>query len=297
MSDNEVKDLLHRFIFDKAPVRGEFVQLHDTWKDALDKHDYPPVVRQVLGECMAATALLSATIKFLGKITLQIQGDGSIPMLVVQVNTDKKLRGMASYEGDDLQPGLSNLFGDDARLMITIEMDESSERYQGVVELGNESIAAALEEYFRSSEQLKTRLWLSCTEEVAAGFLLQEMPKESMPEAEDDEWTRLSILAATLTAEELVSLTIKEILHRLYHEDDVRLFSPDQVEFFCNCTRQRIEKTLKTLGEEEVRDILQEQGSVSVDCNFCNHHYSFDAIDVETMFVAGFSIETTDTRH
>jgi len=292
----KAKDTLNRFIFENAPVRGETVHLDDAWKAILEKHDYPIEVRKVLGEAMAATVLLSATIKFLGSITLQIQGDGPVAMLVVQVTTDKTVRAMASYETEDLQPGLKNLFGD-ARLMITIEMEDAAERYQGIVELGELNIAAALEGYFRSSEQLETRLWLTATEEVAAGFLLQQMPKESMPDSDLDAWNRFCVLAETLKDEELVSLETEAILHRLYHEEDVRLFKPDKIEFACNCSRERIEKTLKSMGHDEARSILVEQGKVEVDCNFCNHHYEFDAVDIEKLFFDGFTVEASSTRH
>ncbi|NOY66788.1 MAG: Hsp33 family molecular chaperone HslO [Gammaproteobacteria bacterium] len=290
-----MKDLLNRFLFDKYPVRGEVVHLDDAWKAVLDKHDYPELVRNMLGEAMAATALLSATIKFLGSITLQIQGDGPVSMLVVQVTTDKKIRAMATYESSELQPGLKNLFGE-ARLMITIEMENAAERYQGIVELGDRNIAASLEEYFKSSEQLETRLWLTANGEVAAGFLLQQMPKESMPNASDG-WNRFCVLAETLKDDELISLEAEELLHRLYHEDDIRLFTPDRIEFSCSCSSDRIEKTLKNMGYEEVKSILAEQGKVEVDCNFCNHHYEYDAIDVEKIFIDGLAVAPSNTRH
>jgi len=291
------KDELHRFIFDNLPVRGERVQLQASWKAVLDRHDYPPVIREVLGEAMAAAVLLSASIKFLGSITLQIQSTGPVSMLVVQVKTDKTLRAIASYDEDlDIKPGLKNMFGE-AQLVITIEMESASERYQGIVALGETSIAAALEEYFRSSEQLETRLWLTADENIAAGFLLQQMPGERSTYEEDDDWNRLLLLTQTLKEEELKTLAVKTLLERLYSEDDVRLFAADKVKFACDCSKEKIEKTLLTLGREEVVSILEEQGEVGVDCNFCNQHYSFDSIDVETMFAKGPRVHMPETRH
>lgn len=290
------KDQLHRFIFDNAAVRGEVVQLKDSWQDVLERHEYPPVLRDVLGQAMAATVLLSATIKFLGSITLQIQSDGPVSMLVVQVKTDKTVRAMASYEDDELQAGLKNMFGD-AKLVITIEMDNASDRYQGIVELGDKDIAAALEEYFRRSEQLETRLWLAADENTASGFLLQQMPGDAAADGEKDDWNRFVILANTLKDEELQTLSAQDILQRLYHEDSLRLFTPDQVAFACGCSKEKIEKTLHSLGYEEVKDILVQQGSVGVDCNFCNQHYEFDSIDVETMFSELSPVSNPDTRH
>ena len=290
------KDILNRFMFEKAPVRGELVQLDQAWQAVISRHDYPAEVRDILGQAMAATTLLSATIKFLGSITLQIQGDGPVSMLVVQVNTEKKVRAMASYEDEELKPGLKNLFGD-ARLMITIEMDNAAERYQGIVELGDRDIAAALEEYFKQSEQLKTRLWLTADDKMAAGFLLQEMPKESMPDEDGDAWNRFTLLADTLEDKELYQLNAQEILHRLYHEEDVRLFAPEQIEFSCSCSQEKIEQTLRTMGAEEVQDILAEQGHVEVACNFCNQRYKFDAVDVKKLFIHGLTMDASETRH
>lgn len=291
------KDELHRFIFDNLPVRGERVQLQSSWKEVLERHDYPAVIRDVLGEAMAATVLLSATIKFLGSITLQVQSTGPVSMLVVQVKTDKTLRAIASYDEDvDIQPGLKNLFGE-AQLVITIEMENASDRYQGIVALGETTIAAALEEYFRSSEQLETRLWLTADEDVAAGYLLQQMPGERSADGENEDWNRLLLLTQTLTDDELKTLPVKTLLERLYSEDDVRLFAADKVEFACDCSKEKIEKTLLTLGREEVVSILKEQGEVGVDCNFCNQHYSFDSIDIETMFAKGPRIHMPETRH
>jgi molecular chaperone Hsp33 len=290
------KDQLHRFIFDNAPVRGEMVQLQKSWQSILERHEYPAVVRNVLGEAMAATVLLSATIKFLGSITLQIQGDGPVSMLVVQVKTDKTVRAMASYEDEEIQAGLKNMFGD-AKLVITIEMENAAERYQGIVELGDEGIAEALEEYFHRSEQLETRLWLSADEHIAGGFLLQQMPGDSAVDMEEkDDWNRLVLLADTLKKEELTTLSVQEVLHRLYHEDDLRLFTPDLIEFSCSCSREKIEKTLVGLGYKEVKEILTEQGSVGVDCNFCNLHYEFDSIDVETIFADALMMRAPETH-
>ena len=290
------QDHLYRFLFEQFPVRGEFVRLQDSWQEVLNRHEYPPVVRDLLGQAMAATALLGATIKFLGSLIFQIQGDGPISLLVVQVDTDRQIRAMAEYDEDVEDGSLKELFGN-GRLVITIEMEGAKERYQGIVELGDGGLEEAIQGYFQRSEQLQTRLWLTADESQATGLLLQEMPVEDESEQVDDAWDRFVILAETLTDEEMKTLSVREILHRLFHEEDIRLFEPQAIRFHCSCTRGRIEDTLRQLGYDEISDILREQGMVSVDCSFCNKHYEFDPIDVEQIFTEGISPELPKTRH
>lgn len=292
----KVKDQFYRFVFNDAAVRGEIVQLKDSWQAILDRHEYPPVVRDILGQAMAATVLLGGTIKFLGSITLQIHSNDLASMLVVQVKTNKTIRAMASYDEEVLQSELRNMFND-AKMVITIEMDNASDQYQGIIELGGKDIATALEEHLRQSEQLETRLWLAVDEQTASGFLLQKMPGDTNPDKRKDDWNRVLLLANTLKDEELKALSPEDILHRLYHEDNILLFTPDQVEFACTCTKEKIEKTLHSLGYKEVKDILSQQGSVEIDCHFCNQHYEFDSIDVETMFNKYSMVQSPDTRH
>ena len=172
MSD---RDKLHRFIIENTDVRGEIVHLDDSWQAVLSRHDYPEAVRDLLGEAMAASVLLGATIKFDGSLTLQIQGDGPVSLLVVQVSAEGTLRGVAEWNEDVAKAPLKDLFRN-GRLAITIDTGESLENYQGIVDLGDSDLASALEGYFATSEQLDTRIWLVADENKAAGFMLQEMP-------------------------------------------------------------------------------------------------------------------------
>lgn len=277
-------DVLSRFIFERTHVRGELVHLDATWRAILERRDYPEPVRELLGQAMAAAALLITTIKFTGSLILQIQGDGPVSLIVVQAKHDRTLRGLAHWTDPVLPGPLAQLVGD-ARLAITIDQGGDRERYQGIVALNTEeTLAHALEEYFARSEQLATRLWLVANDERAAGMLLQALPGET---DDADAWNRTVQLADTLSREELLELPQREVLRRLFHEEDVRLFEPEPVSFRCSCSRERIETVLRGLGYDEVQSIIAEQGRVSVDCEFCNQNYLFDAVDVEKLFAAG----------
>lgn len=276
-------DVLRRFVFERTNVRGELVHLDATWRALLERRDYPEPVRDLLGQAMAAAALLVTTIKFNGSLIMQVQGDGPVSLVVVQAKADRTLRGLAHWTDPVLPGPLAQLVGK-ARLAITIDQGGDRERYQGIVALESEEhFAGALEDYFARSEQLATRLWLSAGPERAAGLLLQALPGET---DDADAWNRTVQLADTLRGAELLELPHRELLRRLFHEEDVRLFEPEPVSFRCSCTRERIETVLRSLGYAEVKGIIEEQGQVSVDCEFCNQNYLFDPVDVEKLFAA-----------
>lgn len=285
-------DTLRRFIFDKLPVQGRHVHLDATWRAALERQDYPAPVRALLGEAMAAAALLSATLKFDGSITLQIQGTGPVHLLVVQCTSGLNLRGLAHSNGAVEVSGFRELVGD-GRLAMTIEQNNKTERYQSVVPLEGDTLAASLEGYFQRSEQLATRLWLTTGDGCAAGLLLQMLPDKG----DSDAWQHVTVLSDTLKQKELSDLPAQEILHRLYNEDDVRLFDGTPVAFRCRCSRERIEGTLRGLGQDEVQSIITELGKVGVDCEFCGKHYGFDAVDVESLFREPFPLSGGSARH
>jgi molecular chaperone Hsp33 len=287
------RDTLHRFLFEHTNVRGELVHLDASWQAALERKDYPPPVQELLGQAMAAAVLLTATIKFNGSLTLQLQGGGPVSLLVVQATPQRNLRGLAHWDGEVEHGSLPELTGG-GRLAITIDPGEGRERYQGIVALEQDSLAGCLEQYFSHSEQLPTRLWLAADGVSAGGMLLQQLPRET---EDDDAWYRDVHLGETITHEELLQLPALEILRRLYHEEDVRLFDADPVSFRCGCSRERIESLLRGLGRDEVQDILREQGNVRVDCEFCNQRYEFDAVDVEALFAGSDQPEVPSTLH
>lgn len=286
-------DTLRRFIFEKLPVQGRYVHLDASWRAVLERQDYPAPVRTLLGEAMAAMALLSTTLKFDGAITLQVQGDGPLHLLVVQCTSRLSLRGLARWHGDLSDSSLQKLLGE-GRLALTIEPSEKGERYQGIVPLEGETLAASLEGYFQRSEQLPTRLWLTAGADCASGLLLQVMPER---QRNPDAWQHVTVLADTVTSKELKTLSAEQLLQRLYHEEDVRLFEATPVAFRCQCSRERIEATLRSLGAEEMHSILREQGKVHVDCEFCGRGYDFDAVDVQTLFVPEAQSAHSGARH
>lgn len=287
------KDCLHRFVFEHTNVRGELVHLDATWQATLERHDYPEAVKKLLGQMMAAAALLSATIKFNGSLHLQLQGDGPISMVLVQAGADRTLRGLAHWKNGALPDDFRSQVCD-ARISLTIDPGEGGERYQGIVAVEQDSLPAALESYFQQSEQLATRLWLVTNDSRASGMLLQQLPWDS---EDTDAWNRDVQLGETITDEELLKLPVRDLLYRLYHEENVRLFEAEPVSFRCSCSKDRIETVLRGLGYQEVQGILEEQGEVSVNCEFCNQNYSFDAVDIEELFAASNQPEVPSTRH
>lgn len=288
-------DSLQRFMFEHAPIRGEIVHLDATWQAVLERRKYPPRVREILGELMAAAALLTSTLKFDGKLTMQVQGNGPVNLLVVECTSNRTMRAIAQWQGEIPEAPLASLVGD-GRLAVTIDPLNGKERYQAIVTLEGLTVAEAFENYFTRSEQLATRLWLASDPHQAAGMLLQRLPEAEYSD-DDDAWNRAVHLGSTLTRDELLALPVREILYRLYHEEDIRLFSRVPVSFRCSCSRERVEAVLRMLGHDEIHSILDEQGSVSVDCEFCGNRYEFDRIDAEQLFAAPHSAPTTPTRH
>ena len=272
-------DSLHRFLFERLGVRGELVCLDAAYQAVLSRHPYPGPVQRPLGEALASVLLLTATLKFEGSLTLQAQGSGPIRTLVVQGTHQRTVRGLARWHGDVPHGDLARQFGS-GHLALTLEPTRG-ERYQGIVPLEGAGIGAAVEAYFGHSEQLPTRLWLAVDGARAVGLLLQRLPG---PVADADGWDRTVILADTVEERELLTLPVRKLLHRLFHEEDVRLYEPDPVAFRCGCSRGRIAETLRALGESEVDAIVAEQGEVGVTCEFCNRDYRFDAVDARELF-------------
>jgi molecular chaperone Hsp33 len=286
------EDILRRFIFEAFGVRGEWVKLSKSWQNAKRNQHGNEIVQENLGQALAAAVLLSATIKFNGSIIMQAQGDGAFRTLVAQSTHDRKIRGLVRC-ADEVQSGpLESMFGQ-GRLVLTIRPDKG-EPYQGIVPLKGVNLAAALQTYFIQSEQLDTRLWLFANEQVAAGLLLQELPEHKDFKTD---WERIVMLADTLTTAELLSLDCEPLLHRLFHEEKVRLFDAEPVQFECACSKQKIEYALRSLGRQELEHILEEKGAVEVGCEFCNKQYRFDRIDVQKLLVDDLSAYQPDTRH
>lgn len=287
-------DTLQKFLFEHAPVRGEIVHLDQTWQSVIERHEYPAVLRDLMGELAAAAVLLAATLKLNGSLVLQIHGKGAVKLLVVECSGNLELRATAKWEGELTRGTLKDLVGD-GRFVITLDPKDGNQAYQGIVALEGDSVADILQNYMTRSEQLDTRLWLAADGEHAAGMLLQKLPEQKGQD--DDAWERASQLASTLKREELLSLTSAELIHRLYHEEDIRLFDAQGVTFNCSCSRDNVARMLKMLGREEVDDIFTERDDIEVFCEFCNQRYVFDAVDAEAVFAEAVSISCNDTRH
>ncbi len=305
-----MSDSLQRFIFENADIRGEIVKLDATWQAILTRHDYPPVVQTLLGEMMVAAALLSATLKFNGKLIIQIQGGHPIKLMVVECDSENHLRAVAQYD-DDIKDTtkLSELVGN-GKLVITLDPSTGGERYQSIVDVTGESLADAITDYLVRSEQLDTNLWLAANSTVAAGLLIQKLPIDTKKQAVDldpdnfsspedshkDTWNRIQHLSATITNDELLNITDAQIIHRLYHEEDVRVFEKEPISFRCTCSRTRVANMLRSLGSKEVSSIIEEQKVIDVACEFCNQKYVFDAIDSEQLFASDITHPTPSTK-
>ena len=291
-------DSLQRFLFEHAPIRGELVHLDATWRSVIERHDYPEVLRKLMGELAAAAVLLAATLKLQGSLVLQIMGKGPVKLLVVECSGDMKLRATAKWSGELVQASFAELIGE-GQFAITLDPKDGGQPYQGIVAIEGSSVAEVMQNYMSHSEQLETRLWLAADGQHAAGMLLQKLPDTGTHEeaADADAWPRAVILAETLKAEELLQLPVKTLIQRLYHEDDIRLFDVQKVEFFCSCSRDNVASMLKMLGREEVDSILAEREHIEVHCEFCNQRYEFDKVDAEMIFVEAIVLPPSEARH
>ncbi len=279
------QDCLHRYLFEGVSVRGELVQLNGAFQALTAHKDYPQVVQTLLGELMAATSLLTATLKFAGNITIQIQGDGPIKLLVINGNHQQQMRGTARWDEQTIpdKGNLSELIGK-GQIVITIE-PEKGERYQGIVGIEADTLQGCLEDYFTRSEQLDTRLWLRAGtyegKAVAAGMLLQVLPAE---QGNSDDFTHLVQLTETVKDEELFGLSAEDILYRLYHQETVNIFEPSVISFKCSCSREKCASAIVAIDKKEVDEILEESGNIQMHCDYCGTDYVFDSVDIAALF-------------
>jgi molecular chaperone Hsp33 len=282
-------DRVRRFVLERHPIRGHAVRLADSWLELREHQDYPPAVQQLLGEAVAAAVLLAATLKFAGTLTVQLQGKGLVGLLVAQCTHDFKVRGMARHEPLGGEAGFRSLTGD-GQIVVTVEATDRASSYQGVVPITGNSFAESLEAYFIQSEQLPTRVALATTAGVVAGMLVQRVPGEGGKQAMVDPaelesaWMNADHAMAALTHDEIIADDIEERLVRMFGADEVRVFGGHAVKFECRCSRERVANVLRSLGAEEVRSVIAEQGTCTVTCEFCQKPYKFDAIDVEQLF-------------
>jgi molecular chaperone Hsp33 len=308
-------DQVRRFIFENQPVRGHWVHLEGAWRELRAHSDYPPAVTELLGQAVVASVLLAATLKFRGTLTFQLEGDGAVSLLVAQCTHDFRVRAVARYDeaavrtltagGPGAREGAAlfrSLVGDAGRITVTVEAEERSLRYQGIVPLSGASLAESLEAYFASSEQLPTRVLLTADESHGAGMLVQKLPgaedsRSSESSAVEETWAGAQRGIASLGPGRLREHGIEELLAQGFPGHDLRLFRGAPVRFECRCSEGRVAGLLRALGQEEVREVLNEQGSVTVTCEFCHRPYRFDPVDVEALFAEGSGSGGSDAIH
>ncbi|MGZ5818899.1 MAG: Hsp33 family molecular chaperone HslO [Burkholderiaceae bacterium] len=296
-------DTLQKFMFENTAVRGELVELSETWKQVQARTDYPNAVKTLLGEMLAAAALLSANLKFNGALIMQIHGDGPVRLLVVECDSELQLRATAKLvpnaiiDDEATLPQLVNVTGQ-GRFVITLDPKDKlpgQQPYQGIVPLDGDSTASVIENYMLRSEQLDTKLWLAADANVARGLLLQKLPNEGGIDVPvDDEleaWNRTVALASTLGKEELLSTDISTVMRRLFWEETIRIFDPKHPHFHCSCTREKVGNMLMMLGQDEIKSALAEMESLAIDCEFCGQHYDFDKVDCAQLFAVELAVD------
>ncbi|AVR98041.1 Hsp33 family molecular chaperone HslO [Pseudoduganella armeniaca] len=311
------QDTLQKFIFDNAAVRGELVDISATWREIQARHTYPVAVKRLLGQMVSAAALLSANLKFNGSIIMQIHGDGPVRLLVVECDSQLRMRATAKLNEDATIPDEANVIDllnqhGKGRFIITLDPAEKvpgQQPYQGIVPLDGEDVATVIEHYMLRSEQLDTKLWLAADDNTARGLLLQKLPlhggkAEANPVTQEEAletWNRASMLGATLKEEEMLTTTIDVLLQRLFWEETIRVFDPVHPSFHCTCNREKVGNMLKMLGREEVEEALAEQGKLGINCDFCGKHYDYDAVDCAQLFAsdapAEALIHATEAKH
>ena len=302
-----MSDRLLKFLFKAAPVRGGLVRIETAWQQMVTLHDYPRVVTQLLGEMVAAATLLATSIKFQGALVMQVHGDGPVKLLVVECLPDLAIRATAKIGDGAIEDTatMRELINRNGRGRFAITLDPrdplpGQQPYQGIVPLDGDTMADVLQLYMRQSEQLDTRLWLASSAEVSAGLLLQSLPASGgkTADTDTDAWGRAVTLAQTLKHDELLALPPEDVLRRLFWQETLEHYPAMHPHFACTCSRERIGRMLVSLGRDEVDSIIDEQGTVTVTCDFCSRQYTFDAVDAAQLFAGGDTAPAAEpTRH
>jgi molecular chaperone Hsp33 len=281
MSERE-RDSLQKFMFEHANIRGMLIHLDKSFQVILEQHHYPPVIAGFLGETLLASALMAATIKFKGTLTVQFHGDTAIQLLVAKCDNELHIRGLAQFDGEATSAMLGQAFSQ-GQLVVTLQRDADTNPYQSIIPLQGRTITESLEDYFANSEQIPTRLFFASQPTHVAGLLLQLLPEASTEEREHF-WDYATHLGATVRAEELFECDNATLLHRLYHEEDIRLFDAEPVSFRCTCSEAATANAIRTLGKEDAEQLLEQNHFIAVTCEYCNHEYTFDKVDVAALF-------------
>lgn len=289
-------DQFKKYLVPDHSTRVQAVKLTNAWQTGLAHQHFPDCVQQLLGELVSAAVLLASNIKFEGSLVLQLQGDGPIALIVVECTSDLAIRATATLrDGHDVpeEGTLQSLLNSrgEGRFIVVLDPGRKASGmtpYQGVVPLEGDTVAQVLETYMRDSEQLDTRLWLASNKEHTGGLLLQRLPDQSAtasPEVAAETWSRLTQLATTLKHDELLELDTDTLIHRLFWQEALLAYEPQEVRWHCPCNRERVAGMLRGLGRDEIDDILSERGNVQIVCNFCGKPYEFDTVDCASLFI------------
>lgn len=276
-----MSNYVQRFLLEDLDIRGALVHLDSVWQQMLSGRNYPPPVSQLLGEISATTLLMGDNLKQTGRLTIQLNGNGPVSMLVIDCNESLHIRGMAKCAKNIGPQSVPNLLGH-GQLLITLDMPSMRESYQSIVPLDGDSISEIFQHYFKQSEQLPSRLFLITTNQAIFGLLLQKLP--AADQQDPDGWARAEALAATVNDQTLWDLTAEEILTRLFYEEAVRIFDPQSVHYGCYEDPAKIYAMLRSLGREEVDSILKEFGEVIISDDICNREYRLDALAIDAVF-------------
>lgn len=275
-------DTLQKFIFEHASIRGEIVHVEKTFQTIMNQRDYPPMVKNLLGEAIVSCLLLASSIKFEGSLNLQFQGDERLPLLIVQCDNELNIRAFAKYTEhlEIIDYATAFLQG---QMVITISQHNQTQTYQSMIPLLATSMSENLMNYFAQSEQIATRVWLAVNDDMAAGMLLQLMPGQDTAQREQF-WEYAVQLGQTVSEEELLTLDNPTLIYRLYNETDIRIFDSRPTRFRCRCSLERMKHVITVLGEQDAQNLIKEQGCININCDFCNQKFTFDPIDVTLMF-------------
>lgn len=278
MSNNAIQ----RFLFKELNILGQHIQLQKSWQSMTEERHYPDSIVKVLGELTAMSVLLANGMKHRGRITMQVQGTGPITLLVVDVTHDLKIRGVAKTNKTiTTETTLDELLGD-GRILMTLENTQTQHHYQSYVPRDGETIAECFENYLSQSEQLPSKIWLAADSKRLGGVMIQKMPETDG--YDEDGWDRVVHLTTTVKNTELTQLPAAELLNRLFHEETLELFEAEEVVYECPDDRKRVTDMLLSLGEEEVRSILEEQGEIVTHNEMCNSHFRFNKADIDELF-------------
>lgn len=275
-------DQIRRFLFQDLDIRGQYLDLDETWQALNKDRAYPSVVRQLFGEMVALSVMLAGGMKHQGKLTMQIQGDGEISLVLVEVTHDLKVRGMVrTKEAPDLSGDFAALLGQ-SLIIATLYNAQTDNSFQSIVPRNPNGLIQTFEDYFASSEQLDSKVWIASDKERLNAMLVQKMPEGVTHDTEA--WDRIITLSQTITEQELLELEDEVLLHRLFHQESVQLFDPQSVTYECPQDRARFETVIRNLGEQEAKALLDEQGEIAIHNEICNTHVFFNAQDLERIF-------------